>query len=98
PAETMFVGLLPTRSSPLKKIRPAVGFTIPLRLLLKVDFPAPLLPRRATISLFDIRNSMSLRTSSFPYPARRLLTSSMRRLAEERRRTLAQVSLNDLSI
>ena len=49
-----------------KKILPLLGFNIPVIVLHKVDFPAPLLPRTASISPLFKWKETSLRVFLIP--------------------------------
>src|SRR5215471_15021383 len=68
--------LQPVMSVPSRRTRPAVGRTMPQMALRSVDFPAPLLPTRVTISPVSTRRLTWRRICTSPYPALSCSTSS----------------------
>src|SRR5690348_8422109 len=76
----MSAGRARVMSRPSKATRPEKAGNRPQIVLLRVDLPAPLEPSKATISPSFKDKSIPLKTSTRPYPPRRLAISSMRDL------------------
>ena len=86
-------------SVPATTMRPAIGGKRPAMLRIRVVFPAPLAPRSAVIRPFGASSETPCRMRTCPYPASRLLISSiamtakidaryLRLLGDDLRRTL----------
>ena len=71
-------------SSPPMRISPASGVSTPERILISVDLPAPLSPRRASTSFSRSSSETSRRAVVAPNCLRRLETSSTGALPLER--------------
>src|SRR3954471_7626914 len=78
-----------------KRIAPRQGRTTPEIARLSVDFPAPLEPSTATISLSFTPRSMPRRISVAPYPAwRPLMASSSAMAAHPSRSAMAEIGFD----